>query len=1106
MCLQYIINASVDKCQPCPAGLKCHGDATFEALTINSSWVPDGNILRLQNCPSGHYVVPPGEGSVDASNAVLQKCVPCSKGEECTNLTCVTCSDCPTGKYKAAVSTEACENCPANTYREETGARELRNCNLCQAKSSTLSSDGQSRRRACECNSDYYRIIVTDYGAETETLTCEQCPRGAECSDGTCALRHVGLNCSDKSQIQGNWTLQSSGHYQLESCSAGYELRTTEEGSKDLQECFKCPSSTYILRPNVDSCQPCPPGLSCSGDASLMPTLQGSVWVQQDAIFKLESCPSGSYVFPKSTDMFDRAQQRCLPCGKGEECTTAPCVSCTPCQAGYYKASVSTDFCVKCPTGTFREEQGATDFGMCLSCQRKSSTASLAGQSSRGACVCDMEYYLISTDKGLISESLLCQTCPKGAVCGNGECALRNVEFNCSDNSQIQGNWNLLVSGHYQLESCPVGYEMRTTEERSWDLQECFKCPSPFTYILRPNVDSCQPCPLGLICHGDATLDPVLHNSIWVKDAAIFRLQKCPTGYSVSPAKVDSSNAALQKCEPCGEGTECVLDDCRVCTSCLAGTYKDVASAQACRKCPPNTFNSDHSSKSITNCLACPIGAQTGGKDGQISVDDCQCGSRFYVATTGEVGSTFSCANCPTGAVCSDGFCALRTSGFTCPDDGKTVPGRWEQSVSGEDTGKFQLISCPTGHLMQKISHDMQQCTPCGQGTECVTLECDSCSPCSPGTFKAVAGIQECSKCPPNTYNPDPRAASFTNCQACPSGADTNGMDGQISVDACKCGDRFYEASNGVAGSTFSCATCPTGATCSNGFCALRLSNKVCPQQEGAIAGTWERSMSSEDAGKFSLVSCPKGFQKQVSTVEAQRCLPCLLNSQYILDPNTHQCEKCPPGLKCNIDAVHPVVPASTWMAEDGVYKLRTCPKGYMKMSVINGAVAESGDQRCEPCAEGTECVTELCDTCSPCSTGTFKTVAGTQECSKCPPNTYNPDSNAVGFASCRTCPIGADTRGNDGRTKADACQCGSQFYLADPQSSGAALSCVRCPRGLECADGFCSIRSSLGSPRCQSGNHNSAVKGTWIFPKGQAVLTACPTGFRLLNQSGILH
>ena len=123
----------------------------------------------------------------------------------------------------------------------------------------------------------------------------------------------------------------------------------------------------------MDLCQACPPGLVCHGDATLDPVVEGSTWVQDGAIFRLEACPTGYFVSPKSTEPFDAAQQRCLPCGKGEECTeSSSCVTCSECQAGYYKAAVSTDPCVACPANTYRETTGASDLGMCLGCQVKS--------------------------------------------------------------------------------------------------------------------------------------------------------------------------------------------------------------------------------------------------------------------------------------------------------------------------------------------------------------------------------------------------------------------------------------------------------------------------------------------------------------------------------------------------------------------------------------------------------------------------------------------------------------------------------------------------------------------------------------------------------------
>ena len=53
-----------------------------------------------------------------------------------------------------------------------------------------------------------------------------------------------------------------------------------------------------------------------------------------------------------------------------------------------------------------------------------------------------------------------------------------------------------------------------------------------------------------------------------------------------------------------------------------------------------------------------------------------------------------------------------------------------------------------------------------------------------------------------------------------------------------------------------------------------------------------------------------------------------------------------------------------TWVpeTEDGVYKLQTCPRGYSRQSIDDGATA-TDQQRCDPCGEGSECVLEVCET-----------------------------------------------------------------------------------------------------------------------------------------------
>lgn len=86
------------------------------------------------------------------------------------------------------------------------------------------------------------------------------------------------------------------------------------------------------------------------------------------------------------------------------------------------------------------------------------------------------------------------------------------------------------------------------------------------------------------------------------------------------------------------------------------------------------------------------------------------------------------------------------------------------------------------------------------------------------------------------------------------------------------------------------------------------------------------------------LLSCDPGYQLVNSldgtgsgefSHDSQHCSPCLL-SEYIVDPNTDVCQKCPPGLVCRDGVVvGPKVEGSTWSIVNGVYYLETCPIGY---------------------------------------------------------------------------------------------------------------------------------------------------------------------------------
>ena len=457
-------------------------------------------------------------------------------------------------------------------------------------------------------------------------------------------------------------------------CPSGFVLRLSaavSNGAGRPGSCTRCDPNTYSLNPlkgpqTDPGCFSCPAGAErCDGGDHVI--FKAGVWEvdNEKGIYLLLGCPAGHKVVNTSSPdgQFSHDSQACQVCGKGEECRDESCVTCSLCQPGKYKAAVGTDPCVACPANTYREEPGASDLGMCLGCQAKSSTMRLPGRSSRRACTCDVEYYLIMSDEGTAEEALSCQACPKGAKCGDGECALRNNSFTCTDGSSIVGEWvTNSETGQYELTSCPAGYELQTTQETgSADLQQCLKCQAPSRFILRPDLDSCQACPSGLTCHGDATLDPVVPGSNWTIDGAIFRLQSCPIGYYVSPKSTETFNAALQTCLPCGKGEECTGEACVTCSLCQPGKYKAAVSTDPCEACSANTFNPDPGATSVSFCQACPSGADTSSNTARTSLDDCVCSSRLYSTTS----TPFTCSTCPSGAVCLVSESVLCDSNYT---------------------------------------------------------------------------------------------------------------------------------------------------------------------------------------------------------------------------------------------------------------------------------------------------------------------------------------------------------------------------------------------------------------------------------------------------------
>jgi hypothetical protein len=219
---------------------------------------------------------------------------------------------------------------------------------------------------------------------------------------------------------------------------------------------------------------------------------------------------------------------------------------------------------------------------------------------------------------------------------------------------------------------------------------------------------------------------------------------------------------------------------------------------------------------------------------------------------------------------------------------------------------------------------------------------------------------------------------------------------------------------------------------CSSGSCALRSEGRRCPGSSDPIPGTWFRSTSGENTGKFDLTSCPAWYQKKNTSHDTQTDHPCS-ERQYIINPDEDTCERCPPGLECRDDnKVVPVVENSTWLAENGLYKLLTCLTGYSKTRVDG----EWDQQKCGACDRGSDCVLNVCETCSPCAAGTHKDVKGTQFCRPCPVPAVPPPAPRQ---------VERYHHHLQGQTNSTACKCGDRFYLTSKDNDGK-IACKACP------------------------------------------------------------
>ena len=491
---------------------------------------------------------------------------------------------------------------------------------------------------------------------------------------------------------------------------------------------------------------------------------------------------------------------------------------------------------------------------------------------------------------------------------------------------------------------------------------------------------------------------------------------------------------------------------------------------------------------SLFKLVECPAGHELVGSEGGDNVleelQECKkCSSSQYVINPNK----HKCKTCPKGLTCRG------TAEYTPRVIGST----WVVT----DGGVLKLQTCPAGYLKVTPEDDaLQECAPCPAGEECIAQSgqpCTECTPCMPGFYKTSVSNGECSMCPQNTYNENTGSKSESDCTPCGSSALTDGP-GKTSRRDCKCESLFYFVGS-PAGAQ--CMACPIGAKCADQTCALNAQDLKCPDSQRRIEGTWTRDLETDE---YRLESCNAGHEL-VSKIEgsdefshdSQQCKPCDPVSEYIDNPNVHRCETCPKGLICEGTGRYDRrVPGSTWQADGGVLKLKSCPDGYLAVTEGNDA-----DQECALCPAGHECTAQPCTQCTPCKPGYYKEFAGTELCSSCPRGTYNNETKSASESQCLACFQGATTD-QEASTSFSQCKCPPETYLSE--SSDKALSCKTCPAGAVCPDKSCAFHHSTVNPTCP-GSSDSIV-GTWKLDIAERKykVTACPAGYKFTTEQCI--
>eukprot|EP00961_Rhodomonas_salina_P076588 1028289-Rhodomonas_salina.1 len=268
------------------------------------------------------------------------------------------------------------------------------------------------------------------------------------------------------------------------------------------------------------------------------------------------------------------------------------------------------------------------------------------------------------------------------------------VQFTLPSDPSIRAIWEA------ECLPCEAGQSRMETSQGAHVLWTCRSCAAG-QYIINPNEDECQDCPVGASCNGKDLTGPP--SSVWEADLMLgyHVLVSCPQGFGVVNTTSDGVfEPRLQECVPCGQGTECTTSSCQVCSLCQPGHYKSFAGTAACEECPRDTYREAPGATELAQCITCPAESDTRELTAQVSLASCHCQELYYAFRPSD--GALLCHKCPLGAVCEDGV-SLGTRGG--------LAAVWGFFAQDTTPGRKWLKSCPVGYRMENSTgYELQEC------------------------------------------------------------------------------------------------------------------------------------------------------------------------------------------------------------------------------------------------------------------------------------------------------------------------------------------------------------------------------------------------------------